>query len=637
MNDDSNEQLSKSRTTYRNLHQPLSPSQLSSTTTTTKIRSLPSEDSDDESTLPTFVNRFFSPKTTLTHPSSFNETGMFRAIRGQVIIHHDDDRSSKVQCEDDGDEEDDDDGGEEEEIEEELENLPIYRPNVGNYELHYDVDNPLEISCSMSLSSAETVSDHSPSPVRHTSSINIDGNNPRMKRDHTPIRSSSSSSSGDETPSSILSDIDHQEKKAIDHDDIKEQDEKLRTFRGWHLSMLKQIDEKLREIELETNSNVKPISTTTTTTSTNSTKKFLEKSSTNKKKFLRPANRRRFDATNIRRQNSPVPPVKITTHRSRTPSVEKESRTLIINLPPSSSSSSAPSDNEQDFPLPPPAPSEPIHIRIVHSPIYQTQPPPPQQQRSQSTDRLILRDQGAQTEPLNQSNNIIDHRLVRPASADSYRILPTRSLTRVQGKHFLQQQQQQQQHQQQQQQSIPRPTDQIKFYSLRSRNVQSRPSVVTQSPKPLAPFPTMPAVIQKQPIISEKIPSFTPSNPPPSKSADPSVYSDDYGHVTQMDTTNLGSLVDKVFDDIYQDKPSDFYRDYQQLLKDIQIRFSMMSSVEQPSPNRQLPPPPPPLFVHRTQPPPPVFVDYSRIPPTPPAQASQAHLLDTLIYIPNSR
>ncbi|MBL9048424.1 MAG: hypothetical protein JNK34_14190, partial [Tabrizicola sp.] len=182
-----------------------------------------------------------------------------------VIIHHDDDRSSKVQCEDDDDEEE-----EVEEVEEELENLPISRHNGGNYELHYDVDNPLEISCSMSLSSAETVSDHSPSPVRHTSSININGNNPRMKRDHPALQSSSSSSSssssGDETPSSMLSDIDHQEREVIDHDDIKEQDEKLRTFRGWHLSMLKQIDEKLREIELETNSNTKAMSTTTTTT-----------------------------------------------------------------------------------------------------------------------------------------------------------------------------------------------------------------------------------------------------------------------------------------------------------------------------------------------------------------------------------
>ena len=625
MNNDIEEHLSKSRTTYRNLHQPISPSQM----TSTKIKTLPSEDSDDESTLPTFVNRFFSPKTTLTHPSTFNETGMFRAIRGQVIIHHDDDRSSKVQCEDD----DDDD---EEEVEEELQNLPIYRPNTGNYELHYDVDNPLEISCSMSLSSAETVSDHSPSPARHTSSINIDGNNPRINCGRTPI---DSSSSDDETPSSISSDTGDQEKKVIDHDDIKEQDEKLRTFRGWHLSMLKQIDEKLREIELETNGNAKAISTAIT--SMNSTRKFVEKSSMNKKKFLRPTNRRRFDGTNLKRQNSPIAPVKIPPQRSRTPSVEKESRTLIINLPPSSSSSSASSDNEQDFPLPPPAPSESIHVRIVHSPIYQ---PAQQQQRSHSTDRLILRDQGAQTEPLNPLNSPIDHRLVRPASADSNRILPTRSLTRVQGKYFLQQQQQQQQQQPQQQlQPIARPTDQIKFYSLRSRNVQSRPSLVTQSPKPFGPIPTIPSVIPKQPIIPEKKTSFIPSNSLPMKSADPSVYSDDYGHVTQMDTTNLGSLVDKVFDDIYQDKPSDFYRDYRQLLNDIQIRFSMVSSVDQSPLNHRAPaPPPPPSFAHRPPPPPAsVFVDYSRLAPQPAppssSQSTQAHLLDTLIYIPNSR
>jgi hypothetical protein len=607
MNNDIEEQLSKSRTKYRNLHQLPSP---------TKSKIIPNEDSDDDTTLPTFVNQFFSPKTPITNISPSNDTGMFRAIRGQVIIHHDDDRSSKVQCED---EQDDDD---EEEEEEELENLPVIRSNVGNYELHYDVDNPLEISCSMSLSSAETISDHSPSPIRHTSSININGNNPNFKREDTPIEpsspssSSSSSDDGDDTPSSILSDNDHDEKIVIDHDNIKEHDEKLRTFRGWHLSMLKQIDEKLREIELETATNTNP------TTPVNQNKKSLIKPLTNKKKFLRPTIHRRFETTNIKRHNSPVPQIKINSYRSRTPSVEKESRTLIINLPPSPSSSSI-SDNEQDFPPPPPAPSEPIHIRIVQSPIYQTN------QRSQSTERLILRDQGAQTEPFNQSNNFIDHRSVRPASIECDRIQPTRSLTRTQGNRFLQQQQQQKQQNQ-------RPTEQIKFYSLRSRNIQSRPSIVTQSPMSKAQLPPTPIVYNQSLPIEKKIQS-PPSNVQSSASTDPSIYSDDYGHVTQMDTTNLGSLVDKVFDDIYQDKPSDFYRDYRQLLNDIQIRFSMISSVEQPSIINRPPPPPPPLPPLPNHRPPlpsqPVFVDYSRPSQTP---ISQARLLDTLIYIPNS-
>ena len=426
MNIDTDDQLKKSRTTYRNLHQLPSPDEMPS-----KNKYIPSEESDDDSTLPTFVNHIYSPRTAINHRSPSNDTGMFRAIRGQVIIHHDHDRSSKVQCEEDEDEE-------------ELENLPVNRTNVGNYELHYDVDNPLEISCSMSLSSAETISDHSPSPIRHTSSINIDGNNPPIKREHTPIESSSSSD--DDTPSSILSDNDHQEIKAIDHD-IKDQDEKLRTFRGWHLSMLKQIDEKLREIEQETATVTVAAAATTTAinpnpiTPVNQTKKSIGKPLTNKKKFFRPTIRRRFEGTNNKRQSSPIPQVKINSYRSPSPSVEKESRTLIINLPPSSSSSS--SDNEADFPPPPPAPSEPIRIRIVHSPVYQTR------QRSQSTERLILRDQGAQTEPFNQSNHIIDYRSVRPASVECDRIHPTRSLTRTQGNQFLQQQQQQQQQQNQ--------------------------------------------------------------------------------------------------------------------------------------------------------------------------------------------
>jgi len=621
MNNNIEEQLSKSRTTYRNLHHPPSPIR-----SPAKNKLIPSEDSDDDdSTLPTFVNQFFSPKIPIKNPTSPlpsssppNDTGMFRAIRGQVIIHHDHDRSSKVQCEENEDEDED-------EEEDELENLPVNRSNVGNYELHYDVDNPLEISCSMSLSSAETISDHSPSPIRHTSSINIDGNNPNFKREHTPIEASSSNDDNDDdddddnTPSSISTDNNHHEKNVIDRDNIQEQDEKLRTFRGWHLSMLKQIDEKLREIELETATN------TNTVTPVIQNKKSFIKPLTNKKKFLRPTIRRRFETINVKRHNSPIPQSKINSYRSRTPSVEKESRTLIINLPPSSSSSSSSSsDNEQDFP-PPPAPSEPINIRIVQSPNYHTR------QRAQSTERLILRDQSAQTEPVNQSNNFLNYRSLRPASVECDRIQPTRSLTRTQGNQFLQRQEQQQQQNQ-------RPTEPIKFYSLRSRNIQSRPSIVTQLP------PTPSIAHNKSIPIKKSIPS-PPKNFQPPVSADPSVYSDDYGHVTQMDTTNLGSLVDKVFDDIYQDKPSDFYRDYRQLLNDIQIRFSMISSVEQPPIHHHRPPPPPPppplppLPTHRPPPPPPpppsqpIFVDYPRVSQTP---LLHTRLLDTLIYIPNA-
>ncbi|CAF1632136.1 unnamed protein product [Adineta ricciae] len=621
---------------------------------------------------------------------------MFRAIRGQVIIHHDDDRSSKVQREEDVDED---------EEEEELENLPVNRSNGGNYELHYDVDNPLEISCSMSLSSAETISDHSPSPTRHTSSINVDENNSSSKPDHTPIELSDEDEDDDDdddddggdTPSPILSDNNHLEKNVIDQDAIKVQDEKLRTFRGWHLSMLKQIDEKLREIELETVNLPTTVTTNTTTATTPTpiieTNKTIIKPMTNKKKVLRPTIRRRFETTNVKRHHSPIPQIKISTYRSRTPSGEKESRTLVINLPPSSSSSSSSSDNEQDFP-PPPAPSEPIHIRIVQSPSH------PLCQRSQSTERLILRDQGAQTEPFNSSNGFIDHRPIRPASVECDRIQPTRSLTRAQSNQFLQQNQQQrpipqrpqlfqphlyqnlpqpqpQQQQQQQQRQLqfprqqhtPQASEQIKFYSLRSRNVRSRPSIVTQTPTPISQLPPVRPVIPHRSVsVEKKIPPQPRPQPKstnahaPKVSADPSVYSDDYGHVTQMDTRNLGTLVDKVFDDIYQDKPSDFYRDYRQLLNDIQVRFSMVSSAEQPNTahqhNHHRPPPPPPTGpAPQSQPPPPptiyrsapasvpppppstsstkpTFPEYKRVPKT---SSSQAHLCDTLIYIPNPR
>jgi len=156
--------------------------------------------------------------------------------------------------------------------------------------------------------------------------------------------------------------------------------------------------------------------------------------------------------------------------------------------------------------------------------------------------------------------------------------------------------------------------------------------------------PTHP-VVHNRPVPTEKPKPQPQPQPPrstnfhPNVSADPSVYSEDYGHVTQMDTRNLGTLVDKVFDDIYQDKPSDFYRDYRQLLNDIQVRFSMVSSVEPPPVTHHRPqpqPPPPPIY--RQQPPPPSskqgFVDYSRIPKPP---SSQTRLCDTLIYIPNPR
>lgn len=630
MNEDIEEHLSKSRTTYRNLHH-LQPSTL-----TNSMNSSTDDDDDNDdgdSTLPTFVNQFFSPKNPLVSKSppaiQNNETGMFRAIRGQVIIHHDDDRSSKVQCEEE----------EEEDVDNEIERIRNNRSNMGNYELHYDIDNPLEISCSMSLSSAETVSDHSPSPIRHTSSLNLERNNIQSNQ---PIELSTSDDDHDiPSTSSSLTNNNHHEQ--IDNDD--DQDEKLRTFRGWHLSMLKQIDEKLREIELDSGGTNAPATTTTITNSdtnfnsvipVNTTKKTVA----SKKKLLRPTIRRRFEISTNKRSNSPISHMKINSFRQPSPTIEKESRTLVINLPPSSSSSS--SDNDEDFPPPPPpAPSEPIHIRIVKSPICTIN------QRSQSTDRLILRDQSAQTEP----TNAFEDRSIRSASVDYDRLPSVRSLTRTQGNQFLRQQQQQQPFQQQQQVNEP-----IKFYSLRSRNIQSRPSIVTQSPMSTPQLVRASPTIPNRLITNEKpIPSSLPTNNLPMKSPDPSVYADDYGQVTQMDTTNLGCLVDKVFDDIYQDKPSDFYRDYRQLLHDIQIRFSMITTVEQPTINHHrpppppppppihrpvIPPPPPPPLAPQPLPPPPssslssqpVFVDYSRLnqPSIP-----QTRLLDTLIYIPN--
>lgn len=618
MNSRLDDSLSKSRTTYRDLHQVLSPS-ISPARIPFESQPSLTDDSDDDdqddgpvdmvgngnnNTLPTFVNRFFFPDK----PINSNESGMFRAIRGQVIIHHDDDRSSKVQHEDENEVAEEED--------EEIESLPIQRTNAGNYELHYDVDNPLEISCSMSLSSAETVSDRSPSPHRLTSLININGSKSTIQRSQTPLEPSEEDGD-DDTPSSVLTDSDHHESNGVlDRQTMKEQDEKLRTFRGWHLSMLKQIDEKLREIEHETSA---PPTTATAQVNNPPEKTFINaaKNPTHKKKLARPTIRRRFEPNNLKRQSSPRPTSQSNTYRSRTPSVEKESRTLVINLPPSSSSSSS-SDNEQDqSPALPPPPVKPIHIRIIQHPV---------RPRSQSTDRLLLRDQSAQTESSNTariSPRPIEQRPVRPASVECDRVQPTRSLTRTQGAQFLQQEAQ-------------HGAEPIKFYSLRSRNVPSRPSIVSQAPvsvtrlPPTPPTPSMPIESLRQPF-------------PPVASADPLVYSDDYGHVTKMDTTNLGTLVDRVFDDIYQDKPSDFYRDYRQLLNDIQVRFSMMTATE-PAP----PPPPPPAMLHRRPPPlppmhrpappaqvPQTYVDYSRLSQS--VASSQARLCDTLIYIPHSR
>ncbi|CAF2246708.1 unnamed protein product [Rotaria magnacalcarata] len=642
MNNGIEEQLSKSRTTYRDLHHLPRQSNISPIHNKLEHKMLPSEDSDDDTTLPTFVNQFFFPKNivkTFSSPPPPNDSGMFRAIRGQVIIHHDNDRASKVQCEENRngehcDEEEDDD--------EELENLSISRVNGGNYELHYDVDNPLEISCSMSLSSAETISDHSSSPMHQLLSNNDKENNSDLQREHTPVEISDGNNDHDDdddggvddTPSPLLSDIEHHEHKISDHDSIKDQDEKLRTFRGWHLSMLRQIDEKLREIELETVTNTNKIMPN------QENKKSCVKILANKKKVFRPSIRRRFETTNDKRHHSPISHVKINKTGSSTPPVEEESRTLIINLPPSSSSSS--SDNEQDFP-PPPTTSEPINIRIVQSPIY------PTRQRAQSTEPLSVRDQGAQTEPFHEStNNNFNHRPIRPASVESDRIQPTRSLTRLQGNEFLQLQQQQQ--------HVQRPTEQIRYYSLRSRNIQPKPSLVTQAPSSMFHVPriasssvykqSMPIERNLQPVPPPPAPQSqaqsSPSNFRPITSPDPSVYSDDYGHVTQMNTKNLGNLVDKVFDDIYQDRPTDFYRDYRQLLNDIQIRFSMVSSAEQPPiihhPGHVAPPPPPPPppphSIHRSLPSQPMFVDYPRISQNP--SSSQARRCDTLIYIPNT-
>ena len=585
------ELLRKSRTTYRDLHQARSPP-----ISPTRSPLLPSDESDDgdANPLPTFVNRFFFPDAPL---HSTNESGVFRAIRGQVIIHHDDERSSKVQHEEVEDEE---------EEEEEIESLPIHRTNAGNYELHYDVDNPLEISCSMSLSSAETVSDRSPSPLRHTSLININGSKSTIQRAQTPLESSEEDED-DDTPSSVLTDSDDQQQSngLLDRQTMKDQDEKLRTFRGWHLSMLKQIDEKLREIEHETSAAPMNSSTPMEKLPINPVKKPSQK-----KKLFRPTIRRRFEPTSLKRQSSPRPSSQSKSQRSRTPSVEKESRTLVINLPPSSSSSSSlsSSDNEREQS---PAPAKPMHIRIIQYPNLPARP------RSQSTDRLLLRDQSAQTESSNSSRVSVlstEHRAVRPASIECDRVQPTRSLTRAQGAQFLQQQAQ-------------RAAEPIKFYSLRSRNVPSRPSIVTQAPMPTATLlPTRPGPSEaiRQPF-------------PPVASPDPLVYSDDYGHVTKMDTTNLGTLVDRVFEDIHQDKPSDFYRDYRQLLNDIQVRFSMMTATEPAAPP---PPPPPPPTLNYRPPPlppmhrPPAYMDYSRHPQA--GASSQARLCDTLIYIPHT-
>jgi len=611
MNETTEEHLSKSRTTYRDLHHlQLTSSPTIEQATDDSEDDIDNDDDDDDgdSTLPTFVNQFYTLKNP-TIPKSpppngpNNGSGMFRAVRGQVIIHHDDDRSSKVQCE--------------EEEEEEMEHNRNNRSNMGNYELHYDIDNPLEISCSMSLSSAETISDHSPSPIiRPVQTVN----NTQLKQ---PIELATSDDDQDipsSTSSSSLTNHNHQQ---IDDDNDDDQDEKLRTFRGWHLSMLKQIDEKLREIELETGGGATNATNTATSNfnsiiPVNSTKKSVP----SKKKLLRPTIRRRFEISTNKRSTSPVSHLKINSVRQSSPTIEKESRTLVINLPPSSSSSSSTSDNDEDFPPPPPAPCEPIRIRIVKSPICTIN------QRSQSTDRLIVRDQSAQTEP----TNVFENRPLRSSSVECDRLQSVRSLTRTQGNKFLRQQTQQ---------SIPQQqvNEPIKFYSLRSRNIQSRPSIVTQSPMPKSQLVRTSTNIPNRLVTNEKpILSSQSTNQLPMKSPDPSVYSDDYGHVTQMDTTNLGCLVDKVFDDIYQDKPSDFYRDYHQLLNDIQIRFSMISTVEQPTINHYQPPPPP--IIHRPVPPPPPrqsssqpnFVNYSRLnqPLIPQPQS-----LDTLIYIPN--
>ena len=103
-------------------------------------------------------------------------------------------------------------------------------------------------------------------------------------------------------------------------------------------------------------------------------------------------------------------------------------------------------------------------------------------------------------------------------------MLPTRSLTRAQGHNILQQQQKQQQDRQQQQsQQVQRPAEQIKFYSLRSRNVQSRPSIVTQAPIPVFRLPLLPITNANcsQPKITEKPAQILSSNTSSKVSADP--------------------------------------------------------------------------------------------------------------------
>lgn len=602
MPNQSNDQLKKSKTTYENLHRGLS----SNFSIGNRFSLSDSEDSNeetdiyddyDQTSLPNFVNRFFFPKT-----KTNTETGVFRAIRGQVIIHHDDDRSLKVQSEDiDGDRspEPDDD---------ELENLTSSRTNTTSYELHYDVDNPLEISCSMSLSSAETVSDCTPSPNDHRSIININGQKSIIQQAQTPIELSDNDDGVDDhdkTPSSMLSENESfNVKDPFAYSD--ESDDKLSTFHGWHMSMLKQIDEKLKEIEQET-AHRTPTPPTPSQPPVEppsiSTPPLIKKERHTTKKLMKTSYSKKKSAKSHIRQRDRSPMIKSVNHDQhvQTPSVEKESRTLVINIPPSSSSE----DDEASSIAPVP---EPIHIRIIPSSTNFARI------RSQSSERLGLRDQAAQTEPPNQIR-----RMPRPASVDIDQLQNSRSMSEVGPPQSFHRQH-----------NFPvtnnsQTAQQIKFYSLRSRNTAPRPSVVNHTPMIRQSLPQTAPTIRRESRQQSILPTRSP---------DPSVFADDYGHVTQMDTTNLGSLVDRVFDDIHQDKPSDFYRDYHKLLNDIQVRFSMMTNFDQTTiaPVHHRPivtaaPPSEPIFRSNMS----SFSKFNTV-----TTNNSAHLCDTLIYIPNA-
>ncbi|CAF0772868.1 unnamed protein product [Didymodactylos carnosus] len=373
--------------------------------------------------------------------AQYNKFGMYRAVLGRVTTKVDDHEHAETGV------------------------------KSGGYEFHYDVDNPLEISCSVSLSSADTISEHTQSPNNRLSTIvNIDGNTLKGLKLNTNRQkilqrtndkklivenenegdimkeammtrlcltsdeelNNSNSNSNDDNDNDESDDSnnlkseplekldylknnrkdDHQRNKIkrTNTNDIQEQDEKLRSFRGWHMSMLKQIDEKLKEIEFgETDSdNVNndeemclhsddSLSSSPrvhnfykrTSTKTHPIKKSyphmknLSKTSSSYKspvkhasdwlpiknvEYIRNKNNRHIPESGPslskvnrleNRKHSRSPPLvsqlnrfrttpkhnRTTERISRSPSVEKESKTLIINLPPSDDEREEKNDN----------------------------------------------------------------------------------------------------------------------------------------------------------------------------------------------------------------------------------------------------------------------------------------------------